>query len=110
MSMIASYNLEVKGFKESQREKLDEAIEKMDVFDDGDLDDGFFAQLTWYDDKKEMCALSARFPDVLFTLDVKGEDYDGLDRYYFKGGRYQDGCVEIKYLPFDPQKLKDFSG
>lgn len=109
MSTIASYNLRVKGFEESQREELEDAIEKMNVFHDGDLDDGFFAQLTWCDDKKEMCALSARFPDVLFTLDVKGEDYDGLDRIYFKGGKYQDDCVGIRYLPFNPEKLKDFS-
>lgn len=110
MSMVASYNLQVEAFKESQREELEAEIEKMNVFRDGDLDEGFSAQLTWYKDTKEMCALSARFPDVLFTLDIKGEDYDGLDRVYFKGGRYQDDCVEIKYLPFDPEKLKDISG
>lgn len=108
--MVASYSLQVEAFKESQHEKSEAEIEKMGIFEDGNLDDGLFAQLTWYNDKEDMCALSASFPDVLFALDIRGEDYDGLDRVYFKGGRYQDDCVEIKYLPFNPKKLKDISG
>lgn len=105
MSMYSNYSLDVAEYAESERTALEAEIDKLNVFTEGNIQDGYSAYDTWYDWRQDMRLLSARFPNVLFTLGIVGADYDGEDRVYFKGGQYQDDNVEVIYHPFDPDKL-----
>ena len=73
------------------------------------LGDGRFdvGEWTWYDHEQDMKFLSTDFPDILFTLEGKGEDRDDLWVKYFKAGKIQRVEAKIEYDPFDPEKLVD---
>lgn len=54
-----------------------------------------------------MLRLSLRFPDVLLTLRGKGEEDDDRWVSYYLNGGVQSTYAEIRYEPFDPEKLVD---
>ena len=58
--------------------------------------------LKWYDHESDMCELSAMFPDLYFTLEGDGEEFDDFWRKLFHNG----DCIgevdgEIYYPDFD---------
>lgn len=59
----------------------------------------------WYEHEDDMRQLSARFPDMLFTLSGNGEQYDDIWVKYFKAGRMQASYATIVLDPFDETKL-----
>jgi len=61
----------------------------------------------WYEHEKEMQALSAKHPTVLFTLHGAGEDRDDRWRKYFKAGKVQVAKAQIAFEPFDESKATD---
>lgn len=60
----------------------------------------------WYDHEKDMRKVSAAFPSILFQLDGEGEESGDIWREWYLGGKMQREKVEIKFNPFDPDKLK----
>ena len=58
--------------------------------------------LKWYEHEDDMCKLSAMFPDLYFTLEGDGEEFDDFWRKLFHNGQCID-CVdgEISYPDFD---------
>ena len=61
----------------------------------------------WYEHMRDMRAMSAEFPGVLFTLHGEGEEAGDLWRSYFRDGKgYSIGAV-ITYPEFDEAQLTD---
>lgn len=85
--------------------QLEDAIDAIIRFDDGSLQDTLYIFAKWYDYEKDMVALSARFPEVLFTLHGKGEDSEDLWYAYFLNGKVQHCPAQIIYDDFDPTKM-----
>ncbi len=87
------------------KENLEEEIERMDVFGNGDLESGFYELTTWYCHEKDMRILSCKFPDLVFFLHGEGEDSGDMWDKYFVDGRMQECYAQIVYDDFDPKKL-----
>ena len=86
-------------------DKIDKEIGRMNIFDGG-MQDGYYAYQKWYDYQDDMCALSYRFPGVLFTLAGSGEEDEDLWVCYFRDGKYQYEHAKIIYDDFDSNKLR----
>lgn len=81
-------------------------IEKMNLFSDGDLEDGWWVEATWYDWEKDMCLFSSKFPDILFCLNGEGENFDDIWKAYFLNGETQFCPGVITYDEFDIDNLQ----
>lgn len=82
-------------------------IEKMSVFEDGNIQDAYYVNTTWYDHEQDMRLLSAKFPDMVFWLSGHGDDAEDIWDKYFIGGKMQACYAEIVRGEFDPTKLDD---
>ena len=85
----------------------DEILEKLEEisgysWDHGDL----LVEAKWYDWKDDMKTLSAKYPDILFTLKGDGEASGDIWQAYFKNGKAQVATARIEFDPFDSEKLK----
>ena len=84
---------------------LENEIEKMNVFESGDCDSGWYANTKWYDWEDDMALLSKRFPEIFFELHGIGEGFEDMWNAYVFNGAIQYCPAEITYPPFDPSKL-----
>lgn len=58
----------------------------------------------WYDWSDDMAKLSKKFPDVLFTIEGRGEDSTDIWGYYYKDGKsYIQAEVTIYDYPEAPE-------
>lgn len=58
----------------------------------------------WYDWSDDMAKLSKKFPDVLFTIEGRGEDSTDIWGYYYKDGKsYIQAEVTIYDYPEVPE-------
>ena len=81
-------------------------IEKMDVFEEGNIDDGWYVcEAKWYDHDDDMLLLSHRFPEFLFTLYGEGESHDDMWYTYYQDGKMQDAPAQIHFDEFDEKQL-----
>ena len=88
MGYYTYYSLFVPSFDEGKisalrAKEIEAEIDKMNVFDDGELAWGLRCEAKWYDWESDMSLLSKRFPDVLFCLHGDGEDSDDKWDAYF---------------------------
>ena len=51
----------------------------------------------WYDYEIDMVRVSKKYPDILFTLDRKGEESGDLTKEYFLGGKHESVQASISY-------------
>ncbi|MDB7829191.1 hypothetical protein [Intestinimonas butyriciproducens] len=58
--------------------QLEDEIEKLDVFEGGNCDDGWYGNAKWYDWEEDMLLLSKRFPEVMLTLGGIGEEFGDI--------------------------------
>lgn len=60
----------------------------------------------WHSRRADMLALSAEFPEILFTL--YGEGNSSLDAWYeyYQDGKFQHCAAQITFDEFDPAKLR----
>lgn len=111
MGYYTYYSLFVPSFDEGKisalrAKEIEAEIDKMNVFDDGELAWGLRCEAKWYDWESDMSLLSKRFPDVLFCLHGDGEDSDDKWDAYFLNGMRQLCPAVITYDSFDPTKLR----
>lgn len=88
-----------------EEDLIDKEVERMNVFESGCAEDGWFAYAKWYDFEKDMLLLSTRLPDFIFCLEGDGEDSDDKWMYYYHDGKVMYGGLEIIRHDFDPGKL-----
>ena len=83
-----------------------EAIEREIVEQSGysSLFDG--EAIKWYDHDSEMRTVSAKYPDLLFTLVGVGEESGDMWCKYYQAGKCQHELARIEYGKFDPALLK----
>lgn len=84
---------------------IENEVEKIGIFGDGSVSDGWYANAKWYDYHEDMTLLSKKFPNVIFYLEGDGEDSEDIwGRYYFNG-MVMYGAVVIERYDFDEKKL-----
>lgn len=112
MGYYTDYSLSAEWYDDtsepSQEEvqKLQDEIEKMNVFDrEGDITLEWWANVKWYDWEEDMAMLSKRFPGFLFLLNGNGENLDDIWGVYFIGGYIMRDARSIVTRPFDIKKL-----
>ena len=59
----------------------------------------------WYEHEADMKALSATFPDVLFSLEAEGAENGDLWIKYFKEGKCQVCKATITFPSYNPELL-----
>lgn len=70
-------------------------------------DELYILDVKWYNMKTEMKEFSKNFPDVLFTVDVQGEDHEDMWKYYVRNGKGQTCKAHIVYDAFDPDLMEE---
>lgn len=88
-------------------QSIDKEIEKMNVFDDGNIKDSYYGCAKWYDHEDDMRILSSKFPGIVFWLSGQGESREDLWQKFFVNGRMQECRAQIIYDDFDPNKLDE---
>lgn len=63
----------------------------------------------WYDNEIDMCRISKKYPNILFTLYGDGEESDDLWVKYWLNGKYQFSGAHITYDQFNKNKLRNFT-
>ncbi|WP_281513170.1 hypothetical protein [Bacteroides acidifaciens] len=106
MSYYTEFSLNILEADKKWRDHIENEIEKMNVFTDGNYEDGYFAYEKWYDFDKDMRLLSTRFPGTVFELEGIGEEIDDHWLHYYKGGRVMRNGIEIIRHQFDESKLE----
>ena len=70
-----------------------------------DTDGSTLDSVKWYDHETDMRALSAKHPDVLFTLHGRGEEGERW-RKFFLGGKMHAPDTTVIVPDFDPKELR----
>lgn len=87
---------------EDVRFYLDQTLVERGLVRFSRLSEGSF---TWYKQYDDMAALSVKFPQTLFTLELF---YDGDHwREYWKGGLVHRVTGFVQYAPFEPKDLHE---
>lgn len=60
----------------------------------------------WYDHDEDLKEFSKKYPELLFILNVEGEEPGDIWREYFKNGKMYSDKAEIIFPEFDESKLK----
>ena len=105
MGYYTNYTLTQTGCAKRDIKRLEDEIEKLNVFEDGAIEDGLYGYAKWYDYDIDMRLLSRRFPGVVFYLEGDGENSDDLWGNYYMDGRAQYGALEVVEYPFDEAQL-----
>lgn len=84
---------------------LEDEIKKMNVFEFGDIQNGYYANTKWYLHEEDMTILSRKFPQILFHLHGEGDDREDMWDKYFYNGMTQECRAIITYDKFDYNKL-----
>ena len=81
----------------SKMNKVVEVLQELEVIG-YTLDDSLetYEAVKWYSHKKDMQTLASKFPEVLFTLQGKGEDSGDIWKWYFQGDK--DHYVKAKFV------------
>ena len=55
----------------------------------------------WRESESELTEFSKKYPDILFVLDMFGEESGDIRRSYFHNGNHQEAVVTIAYSEFE---------
>ena len=98
---------------EGLRRELDRRNLEDETLDRGCFTVGMFLEgdapgqsISWYEHKQELEALSAKYPDWLFTLRGWGEDSEDIWTEWYHAGLSQREKVSIVYPELDRSKLE----
>lgn len=67
---------------------------------------GYGDDCTWYDWEDDMREFSCLFPEVLFTLEGRGDDQGDHWSAYIQAGKVQVCKARITFEDYDPEKMK----
>ena len=67
--------------------------------------DPFGGQCKWYDHTEDMCKISEKYQNVIFSLYGNGDEDGDMWVKYFMNGKVQYEQAVITYADFDPKKL-----
>jgi hypothetical protein len=70
------------------------------------FDDWYLYGAKWYDHDRDMKTLSLAYPDILFTLEGKGDESDDLWISYYQNGKSQHCQAEIVYPEYDARMMR----
>lgn len=95
MGYYTYFEMEMENLSDESNVTEEEVVEALiresawfDSFDRGkDFEELFNDGLKWYDWEDDMKAVSLSFPNVVFTLWGRGEEYDDLWKGFFYKGR-----------------------
>ena len=95
MGYYTYFEMEMENLDDNSNVTEEEVVEALikesawfDRFDSGKDFEGLFNDgLKWYDWEDDMKKVSLSFPNVVFTLMGRGEEYDDLWKCYFYKGR-----------------------
>ena len=95
MGYYTYFEMEMENLDDESNVTEEEVVEALikesawfDSFDRGkDFEELFNDGLKWYDWEDDMKAVSLSFPNVVFTLWGRGEEYDDLWKGFFYKGR-----------------------
>lgn len=104
MGYYTDYTLSASRVKGEDEQRLKEVIEGELGFESWGME--WYANAKWYDWEKDMKRISEQFPDVLFTLDGRGEEWDDAWVAYFLNGKEQYCLARIEFDDFDESKLQ----
>jgi len=102
MGYMTNFSLSVSKYSE-------ELEKKFDTFSDGDFSDllnGMTYEMRWCSHEGDMKQISNEFPDILFTLNGRGEEDEDIWVKYFKNGKMQTCFATIIFDEFDEFKLE----
>ena len=108
MSCLIHFTLEASNVNEKDYTAIDKEIQRLHVFDSGDIEYGYMGTAYWGGADEDMKLLSARFPDIVFKLRGTSADYYDDWVHYYKGGRVMYGglIVTVVENTFDESKLE----
>lgn len=67
--------------------------------------ESLYDNMKWYSCEEDMKTVSAAFPDVLFEVQVTGEETGDLWKLYAKNGKVQRADAEIIYPEYDENEM-----
>ncbi|MCD8212410.1 MAG: hypothetical protein LUC17_05230 [Oscillospiraceae bacterium] len=113
MGYYTAFELQVRRYPDPEtpapREDVDaisEAVAALGVLEAAGDGLGWSGFAKWYECDLDMCSLSARFPDYLFTIFGDGEQREDIWRGYYYRGRVQICRPRITWDAFDPDRTR----
>ncbi len=101
MGYYTKYELDMVCRFREERQAVEAHLRNIETDAHNALDGG---EMKWYDHENDMRRISAAFPEVLFTLDGRGES-GAIWRKFFKRGKMQNAGPQLVYEAFDESKL-----
>jgi len=107
MGYYTTYKLSVENFG---NQEYDMAVFHHEGYDERFVEDFInrkycFENTKWYEHEEDMRGLSARYPNVLFTLHGNGEETGDVWYKYFLDGKMQHCPAKMSFDEFDKEKL-----
>lgn len=106
MGYCTYFSLDVENATIEQREQINDWLRNHNIIGYA-LDVAWepYDMVKWYDEEKDMKALSALFPSVHFILSGDGEDSGDIWVKHYVGGKVQRCYADIVIPEYDPTKL-----
>lgn len=112
MGYYTSYSLDIQDADPGVLAKIHDFLRKnenayygLDIGDQPSFKYKPSQDVKWYEHEKDMVALSANFPGVLFCLEGSGEEQGDQWRLYCRGGKAKHIYPEIKFAKFEDNML-----
>lgn len=74
MGYYSIFSLSVNNVTPKLEAHVNDTINALAIFEDGDCYTGWSAYEKWYNCEEDLIKISQRFPSLLFTLDVFGDN------------------------------------
>ena len=109
MGYYTSFTMTVDKNKDVITKYIDDADDRNLHYnlDDYGEDGEWYGNSKWYDHDEDMCALSAQFQDVLFTLTGEGERAGDIWRKWYREGKRMDSWKLVYNIPDQPYYARE---
>lgn len=106
MGYYTNYTLSMQGATAEEEEEIIAKLEEIsgDNWDGGDGE--YYTYGKWYESSSDLIELSKQYPEILFTLEGDGEEYNDFWKMYVQNGKKQETFGNIVYEDYDPEKMK----
>jgi len=105
MGYYTQYNLTIaKANGRVEIERINEDLRTISGYNDLGID-AYSDTIKWYDNDKDMIALSKKHPNILFQLDGEGEESGDIWRSYYCNGVEESAKAVMTYPSIDFEKM-----